>query len=94
MAHKLKKLDNELHWRMATSGAYGLRVLNATTSTAGEYFCEIFASTACSITATAVVGSNLSAVALPAGERIQGVFSSVQTVSGIAVCKLCSVDEG
>jgi hypothetical protein len=93
MAHKLKKFDNELHWRMATSGAYGLRVLNVATSAAGEYFCEIFASTASSITATAVNGSNLTAVALPAGERIQGIFSSVTTVSGIAVCKLCSVDE-
>jgi len=93
MAHKLKKFDQELHWRMATSGAYGLRVLNAATSTAGEYFCEIFASTASSITATTETGETLTTVALPAGERIQGIFSSVQTVSGIAVCKLCSVDE-
>lgn len=94
MAHKLKKFDVELHHRMATSGAYGLRVLTTETSTAGEYFCEIFASaTAASVTATAVVGSNLTTVAIPAGQRIQGVFSSVTSVSGTIVCKLCSVDE-
>lgn len=92
MAHKLKKFDQELHYRMATSGHYGLRVLTGA-STAGEYFCEIFASTACTVTTVSVIGSNLATTAIPAGERIQGLFSSVTANTGTIVCKLCSVDE-
>lgn len=92
MAHKLKKFDNELHWRMATSGHYGVRVLTGA-STAGEWFCEIFASTACTATTVSPIGSGMTTVAIPAGERIQGLFSSVTIAGGTAVCKLCSVDE-
>ncbi len=94
MAHKLKKFDVELHWRMATSGAYGLRVLApAATSAVGEFICEIYASTAATVTATAVTGDNLAALAVPAGTSIQGVFSSVTATTGTLLCKLCSANE-
>ena len=78
----VEAIENKLSF-----GDYGLRVLTST-STAGEYFCALYATEASQIDATNECDGGdvtITNLALPAGGVIYGNFTSITVDSGTVI---------
>ncbi len=82
---------NPVNYQLATMGQDGLRVItSAFTPVSGEYYraFEVVGSTAvatATVTASSVNGSNITALELINGTKVQGLFSSLSVHAGTII---------
>jgi len=82
---------NPVNYQLATMGQDGLRVItSAFTPVSGEYYraFEVVGSTAAAtatVTASSVNGSNITALELINGTKVQGLFSSLSVSAGTII---------
>jgi hypothetical protein len=84
-------ITNPVNYQLASLGQSGLRVITSSfTPVSGEYYrsFEVVGSTAAAtatVTATSVNGSNITALELINGTKIQGLFSSLSVSAGTII---------
>jgi hypothetical protein len=84
-------ITNPVNYQLASLGQSGLRVItSAFTPVSGEYYrsFEVVGSTAAAtatVTATSVNGSNITALELINGTKVQGLFSSLSVSAGTII---------
>jgi len=84
-------ITNPVNYQLASLGQSGLRVITSGfTPVSGEYYrsFEVVGSTAnatATVTATSVNGSNITALELINGTKIQGLFSSLSVSAGTII---------
>ena len=84
-------ITNPVNYQLASFGQSGLRVITSSfTPVSGEYYrsFEVVGSTAAAtatVTATSVNGSNITALELINGTKVQGLFSSLSVSAGTII---------